>query len=278
MESEGGEAMETSDEERRECGSLRELVRRRERGGGGPHAALLRLAADRSTWATSAPRGAQLRTTRDPWALLLLLRPARGFWCPALSSDPCASYHFRLAVGPEYPFEPPLLFCISPPLLHHPNICPLSGRVSMDLLSSEWSPIISLSGVIDALQGIMEDPVTYGPTVVNPLAAHQLLACPQALVEIVQRQQRAVHDARCWPDDDDANGYGPISTLSPSRFCSSRACNDSDDNDDSFGRPSGNNRPVLKRSGRNSTGGNGAVVDGGYQSLDNNRTHKRVLL
>jgi hypothetical protein len=93
---------------------------------------------------------------QDPWGLLAHVRPGEGFYSAALSGDERLRYTFRVAVGSEYPFEPPVVVCCSPwPPLHHPNVDPCSGRVGMELLQCDWTPIMSLGGVLDALQGLL---------------------------------------------------------------------------------------------------------------------------
>ncbi len=128
---------------------------------------------------------------QDPWGLLAHVCPGEGFYSAALSGDERLRYTFRVAVGSEYPFEPPQVTCRAPwPPLHHPNVEPCSGRVGMELLQCDWTPIMSLGGVLDALQGLLEEPLCAGPAVLNAEAARQLRHAPQELVAAVREQQR----------------------------------------------------------------------------------------
>ena len=192
----GCQPMETSDEgegaQESEDASLRNIILRRvrRRNAVAHHPALLRLVKDLQE--LRPQRGVEVEfREQDPWGLLAHVRPAEGFYSAALGGDGLR-YTFRVAVGPEYPFEPPSVACRSPwPPLHHPNVEPCSGRVGMELLQCDWTPIMSLGGVLDALQGLLEEPLCSGPSVLNAEAARQLRHAPQELVAAVREQQCA---------------------------------------------------------------------------------------
>lgn len=73
-------------------------------------------------------------------------------------------------IPPEYPFEPPAVYAV-PAGLWHANVA-ADGRVLFDVLRSEWTPIMSLGGVLDALQAMLEEPYH--------LETPDQLACPDA--------------------------------------------------------------------------------------------------
>ena len=72
----------------------------------------------------------------------------------------------------------------------------------MDLLGLEWTPVVSLSGVLDSLVGILEDPVTVGTSVVNSEAATQLLTQPTALVAALASLALLRAHQRSWGHQD----------------------------------------------------------------------------
>ena len=162
----------------------------------GKHSALLRLHKDIA--ALQPMHGIRIEhCPQDAWSLMVLAKPQEGYYSSAGSGDPGFQYVFRLTVGVEYPFEPPSVRCVVPVGLYHPNVHPVSGEVCMDLLL-DWGPIMSLTGVLDALLGVLEEPECFGGSVVNSEAAQALQQRPQEVVGRLQELQEEMRQVRCW--------------------------------------------------------------------------------
>ncbi len=237
--------METSDEEDEEEDeeqhgtggldpSLRSIILRRvrRRNAVAHNPALLRLTKDLHELRSA--RGVEVECREgDAWGLLVHVRPGEGFYSASLSGDDLLRYGFRVAVGSEYPFEPPTVTCLSPwPALYHPNIDPATGRVGLELLMCDWTPIMSLGGVLDALLGLLEEPVWSGPSVLNAEAAHELRHAPQRLVAKVQQQQQALlaSERMCFARVARGGGNGDVATEAAGSEC------DDDEDEDCVSR------------------------------------------
>jgi ubiquitin-protein ligase len=188
MEEHGCLPMETSDDEESGEPSLRDIILRRanRRNDVSKNPALLRLRHDFENLRFS--HAIQLDEKVDQWGMTVRIHPSEGFYSASLSGDSEYCYPFRVSVGPEYPYEGPLVTSLQP--LFHPNVDEATGRVGLELITCDWTPIMSLGGVLEALLSVMEDPVLSGSTVLNSRAAEYALHNVSRLVESVQQQQR----------------------------------------------------------------------------------------
>ncbi len=104
-----------------------------------------------------------------------------------MSGDDEFCYPFRILVNAEYPYEGPTV--TSQMALYHPNVDLVSGRVGLEIIMCDWTPIMSLGGVLDALLSVMEDPILSGPSVMNAQAAEDARKNVSRLISTVQQQQ-----------------------------------------------------------------------------------------
>ncbi|XP_059278373.1 constitutive photomorphogenesis protein 10 isoform X2 [Lycium ferocissimum] len=70
----------------------------------------------------------------------------------------------------DYPFKPPKV--VFKTRIYHCNVDP-SGNVSLDILTENWSPALTISKVLLALRSMFTNPETYKPVV--PGIAHLYL-------------------------------------------------------------------------------------------------------
>lgn len=57
--------------------------------------------------------------------------------------------------GQEYPHKPPSIRFITQ--VYHPNVY-TDGRICLDLLSNEWSPIYDLEAILTSIRSLLSDP------------------------------------------------------------------------------------------------------------------------
>eukprot|EP00747_Dinoflagellata_sp_TGD_P220191 gnl/TRDRNA2_/TRDRNA2_92189_c0_seq1.p1 gnl/TRDRNA2_/TRDRNA2_92189_c0~~gnl/TRDRNA2_/TRDRNA2_92189_c0_seq1.p1 ORF type:complete len:242 (+),score=43.89 gnl/TRDRNA2_/TRDRNA2_92189_c0_seq1:105-830(+) len=78
--------------------------------------------------------------------------------------SPFAAAHFGLdlEIGEEYPFRPPSVRFSSPRRIFHPNICPKSGGICLDILNDAnlWSPALGLEKLIMSIGSLLSEPRT----------------------------------------------------------------------------------------------------------------------
>jgi len=66
-----------------------------------------------------------------------------------------AKFIFTVTVPSDYPFSPPQVVCNT--LVYHPNI-DLKGRVCLNILRSEWKPVLTLGSVLFGLMALFLEP------------------------------------------------------------------------------------------------------------------------
>ena len=70
-------------------------------------------------------------------------------------------YEFLIVFGLEYPIKPPNVKLLTK--IFHPNIELLSGNVCLSILRKEWTPVLSLTGVIMGLEYLFFEPEPTDP-------------------------------------------------------------------------------------------------------------------
>mmetsp|Transcript_10910 Transcript_10910/g.38304 ORF Transcript_10910/g.38304 Transcript_10910/m.38304 type:complete len:307 (-) Transcript_10910:20-940(-) len=78
--------------------------------------------------------------------------------------SPFCGQRFSLVVsaGNEYPFKPPVVRFASPRRVYHPNVCPNSGGICLDILNdiNLWSPAIGLEKLLVSVASLLSEPRT----------------------------------------------------------------------------------------------------------------------
>ena len=65
------------------------------------------------------------------------------------------SFKLILEFSEEYPTKPPVVKFISP--MFHPNIYG-DGKICLDILSNQWSPIYDVHTILASIQSLLTDP------------------------------------------------------------------------------------------------------------------------
>lgn len=64
-------------------------------------------------------------------------------------------FKLNIQFSDDHPFTPPVVTFVTP--IYHLNIAP-KGKICMDLLTTEWSPILTISKVLVAILSLLCDP------------------------------------------------------------------------------------------------------------------------
>ncbi|KAH8349710.1 hypothetical protein KR084_004720 [Drosophila pseudotakahashii] len=81
-------------------------------------------------------------------------------WIATIPGPPETPYeggHFKMELGfpSNYPFQAPYIAFMT--RIYHCNIA-LSGHICLDILSSQWSPALSVSKLLISIMSLMSDP------------------------------------------------------------------------------------------------------------------------
>jgi ubiquitin-conjugating enzyme E2 D/E len=78
-------------------------------------------------------------------------------WIEGPQDTPYAGGKFRLTIDfpADFPFKPPHMQFITP--VYHPNISP-KGEICLDILHSQWSPILTIRSLLISLCSLLTDP------------------------------------------------------------------------------------------------------------------------
>lgn len=78
-------------------------------------------------------------------------------WIDGPQDTPYAGgkFHFTIDFPLDFPFKPPGICFITP--VFHPNIS-LKGEICLDILHSQWSPALTVRGLLISLCSLLSDP------------------------------------------------------------------------------------------------------------------------
>mmetsp|Transcript_20737 Transcript_20737/g.35385 ORF Transcript_20737/g.35385 Transcript_20737/m.35385 type:complete len:228 (+) Transcript_20737:74-757(+) len=96
-----------------------------------------------------------------------------------------ATFNFTVTVPPDYPFKPPKAMCNTP--IYHPNI-DTEGHVCLNILRSEWMPVLSLGSVVFGLLTLFLEPNADDP--LNKEAAAEMAEKPAQFRRNVEQTLR----------------------------------------------------------------------------------------
>lgn len=98
-----------------------------------------------------------------------------------------ATFHLELAFGEDYPNKAPQVKFVSK--LFHPNVYN-DGKICLDILQTQWSPIYDISAILTSIQSLLTDPNPSSPA---NLEAARLYA--ENRREYNRRVQQCVEDS-----------------------------------------------------------------------------------
>jgi len=137
---------------------------------------LIRLQKDLSS--IELPKNAQLqpKTKADISVFDVIVKPEDvSYWYGA-------TYNFTITVPSDFPHVPPKVHCNTP--IYHPNI-DLQGNVCLNILRSDWTPVLTIENVVLGLLFLFIDPNPNDP--LNDEAAKKMREDPTGFKDFVKR-------------------------------------------------------------------------------------------
>jgi len=70
-------------------------------------------------------------------------------------------FHVRFKFPDSYPMKPPKVIFLN--RVPHPNVSSNSGEICLDILKSEWKPVLGVNAVLTSLRSLLADPNPKSP-------------------------------------------------------------------------------------------------------------------
>lgn len=103
------------------------------------------------------------------------------------------TFKLLLEFTEDYPNKPPAVKFISK--IFHPNVY-ADGKICLDILQSQWSPIYDIAAILTSIQSLLSD-----PNPASPANAEAAQLYDRDRHEYNQRVRAIVEES--WQDDDD---------------------------------------------------------------------------
>uniref|UniRef100_A0A0R3NWR6 E2 ubiquitin-conjugating enzyme n=1 Tax=Drosophila pseudoobscura pseudoobscura TaxID=46245 RepID=A0A0R3NWR6_DROPS len=103
---------------------------------------------------------AKMTSNPTEWCTVELVDDSIYTWSAVIlgpSNTPYEGGHFALEIQfpISYPFDPPVLKFLTK--IYHCNIA--EGRIHVDILSSSWSPVLTVDKILLSIQSLLSDPI-----------------------------------------------------------------------------------------------------------------------
>ena len=137
---------------------------------------LIRLQKDLAT--IDIPQNAKLdfKSKSDLTTFDVNIKPEEGsYWHGGI-------YCFTIKVPSDYPFLPPKVHCNT--RIYHPNI-DLSGNVCLNILRSDWKPVLDINNIILGLLFLFIEPNPNDP--LNEEASEKMRNSPKEFAEFIKK-------------------------------------------------------------------------------------------
>jgi ubiquitin-conjugating enzyme (huntingtin interacting protein 2) len=96
-------------------------------------------------------------------------------------------FELQISIPETYPWLPPTATFKS--RVYHPNVCPHSGKVHLDVLRGNWSPSLTIVTIAMSIYSIFIDPI-------SDMAVNREAAC-----EFVEENDKFQETARMWTNE-----------------------------------------------------------------------------
>lgn len=127
---------------------VKETQSKRETGASAHRAGHIRVQKDVNELDIPPSIEVKFPKTDDLMHFNLSLSPEEGYY-------KTGTFSFTVAVPEDYPHKPPKVKCNT--LIYHPNI-DLDGNVCLNILRTDWKPVLTLSSVLYGLQLLFLEP------------------------------------------------------------------------------------------------------------------------
>lgn len=100
--------------------------------------------------------GIDINTTDD---MFLWTAKIKG---PKNSPYENGTFELLITFNEQYPIKPPSIKFLNPKKIFHPNIY-TDGKICVDILQSQWAPVLNVLKVLISLRSLLEDPNPNSP-------------------------------------------------------------------------------------------------------------------